>query len=72
MKKSFEDEAFRGDFTLLLSSIQLTDLYTPFLRAKDFKGLQRLKQEILKLKPRVRNPSCPRHNPPELPNLQPD
>jgi len=49
------DRAFRGDFTLLLSSIQLTELYTPFLRAKEFKGLQRLKQEILTLKPRVRN-----------------
>jgi predicted nucleic acid-binding protein len=49
------DKAFRGDFTLLLSSIQLTELYTPFLRAKDLKGLQKLKREILKLKPRVRN-----------------
>jgi len=29
------DEAFRGDFTPLLSSIQLTELYTPFLRAKE-------------------------------------
>jgi len=66
------DKAFRGDFTLLLSSIQLTGLYTPFLRAKDFKGLQRLKQEILKLTPKVRNPACRQHNALELPNLQPD
>ena len=49
------DKAFRGDITPLLSSIQLTELYTPFLRAKDLKGLQEMKQEIIKLRPRIRN-----------------
>lgn len=49
------DKAFRGDITLLLSSIQLTELYTPFLRAKDLTGLQKMKQEITKLEPTIRN-----------------
>ena len=49
------DKAFRGDFTPLLSSIQLTELYTPFLRAKDPTGLQKMRQEIIKLEPRITN-----------------
>ena len=49
------DKAFKGDITPLLSSIQLTELYTPFLRAKDHTGLQKMKQEIIKLEPRIRN-----------------
>lgn len=49
------DRAFRGDFTPLLSSIQLTELYTPFLRAGDPTGLQKMKQEIIKLQPIIRN-----------------
>jgi len=49
------DKAFKGEITPLLSSIQLTELYTPFLRAKDSTGLQRMKQEVTKLEPRIRN-----------------
>jgi predicted nucleic acid-binding protein len=49
------DKAFKGDITLLLSSIQLTELYTPFLRANDLAGLQKMKQEVIKLEPRIRN-----------------
>jgi len=49
------DKAFKGDITPLLSSIQLTELFTPFLRAKDPTGLQKMKQEIAKLEPRIRN-----------------
>lgn len=49
------DKAFKGDITPLLSSIQLTELYTPFLRANDLKGLQKMKQEVIKLEPRTRN-----------------
>mgnify|MGYP001097664777 CR=1 FL=1 len=49
------DKAFKGDITPLLSSIQLTELYTPFLRAKDPTGLQKMKEEIAKLEPRIRN-----------------
>ena len=49
------DKAFRGDITPLHSSIQLTELYTPFLRADDLKGLQEMKQEIIKLRPRIRD-----------------
>lgn len=49
------DKAFKGLITPLLSSIQLTELFTPFLRANDLKGLQKMKQEINKLEPRIRN-----------------
>ena len=49
------DKAFKGDITLLLSSIQLTELYTPFLRANDPTGLQKMKLEITKLEPKIRN-----------------
>lgn len=49
------DKVFGGDITLLLSSIQLTELYTPFLRVKDITGLQKMKQEIAKLEPKIRN-----------------
>ncbi len=49
------DKAFKGDISPLLSSIQLTELYTPFLRAKDTTGLQKMKQEITKLEPKIRN-----------------
>jgi predicted nucleic acid-binding protein len=49
------DKVFRGDITLLLSSIQFAELYTPFLRAKDIAGLQKMKHEIAKLEPKIRN-----------------
>ena len=49
------DRVFKGDIILLLSSMQLTELFTPFLRAKDLKGLRKMKQEIIKLEPRIRN-----------------
>jgi len=49
------DEAFRGDFTPLISALQLTELYTPFLRVGDHQGLRKMKQEIAKLEPMVRN-----------------
>ena len=49
------DKAFKGEITPLLSSIQLTELYTPFLRAKDSTGLQKMKQEITKLGLRIRS-----------------
>jgi predicted nucleic acid-binding protein len=49
------DKAFKGDINLLLSSIQLTELYTPFLRANDIIGLKKMKQEIIKLRPKIRN-----------------
>jgi len=49
------DKAFKGEITPLLSSIQLTELYTPFLGAKDSTGLQKMKQEITKLGLRIRS-----------------
>ena len=49
------DQAFKGDFTLLLSSVQITELLTPFYRARDHVGLEKMKKEIIKLEPKVRN-----------------
>lgn len=49
------DRTFKGDINTILSSIQLTELYTPFLRAKDREGLHRMKQEIMKLEPKIRD-----------------
>jgi len=49
------DKAFKGEVTPLLSSIQLTELYTPFLRANDLTGLQKMRQEVIKLEPKIRN-----------------
>jgi len=49
------DKAFKGDITPLLSSIQLTELYTPFLRVEDTTGLQKMKKEIAKLQPEIRS-----------------
>jgi predicted nucleic acid-binding protein len=49
------DKAFKGEITPLLSSIQLTELYTPFLRANDLAGLKKMKQEVIKLEPKIRN-----------------
>jgi len=49
------DQAFKGDFNPLLSSIQITELLTPFYRAQDLVGLQKMKIEITNLKPKIRN-----------------
>jgi len=49
------DRVFKGEITPLLSSIQLTELYTPFLRSRDLKGLQKMKREIMNLRPRIRD-----------------
>lgn len=48
------DQVFKGDFDLLMSSLQLTELFTPFLRAGDTHGLRVMKQEIAKLEPKIR------------------
>lgn len=45
------DKAFREEYTLLLSSIQITELYTPFLRSEDKQGLESMRKEIEKLQP---------------------
>jgi len=49
------DKAYEGDIAPILSSIQLAELYTPFLRAKDLQGLEKMKQEVIKLAPKIRN-----------------
>lgn len=40
---------------MLMSCIELTELFTPFLRAGDQEGLRAIKQEIAKLEPKIRN-----------------
>lgn len=40
---------------MLMSSLQTTELFTPFLRAGDSKGLRAIKQEVVKLEPKIRN-----------------
>lgn len=49
------DRAFRGELALLISSIQLAELYTPFLRAEDRSGLRKMKEEIVNLEPKIRS-----------------
>jgi len=49
------DRTFTEERRLLLSSIQITELYTPFLRAQDSQGLEGMKSEIRKLQPKIRN-----------------
>ena len=49
------DRAYREEYKPLLSTIQITELYTPFLRAEDKQGLERMKNEIVRLRPRIRN-----------------
>ncbi len=49
------DQAYKGDFGILMSSLQLTELFTPFLRAGDSEGLRAIKHEIAKLEPKIRN-----------------
>jgi len=51
----FLDRTLTEECKLLLSSIQITELYTPFLRAQDNQGLERMKSEIRKLQPKIRN-----------------
>lgn len=49
------DRAFREEYKPLISSIQIAELYTPFLRAGDNQGLDRMREEIGKLELRMRN-----------------
>lgn len=49
------DRAYGGEFEIIMSSLQLTELFTPFLRAGDRQGSLALEQEIKKLEPRIRN-----------------
>lgn len=48
------DEVYFGRVKCVISAIQLSELYTPFKRAGDLKGLERLKRELAKLKLKVR------------------
>ncbi len=49
------DLAYQGQFNVLMSSIQLTELLAPFLRAEDPQTTRVIEQEIAKLKPKMRS-----------------
>lgn len=53
-KKIFDDLYF-GSIKGVISSIQLSELYTPFRRAGDIEGLERMKFELSKLDLKIRN-----------------
>nr|MDO8043911.1 type II toxin-antitoxin system VapC family toxin [Candidatus Baldrarchaeota archaeon] len=48
------DDVYFGKIKCVISSIQLSELYTPFMRAGDEKGLKGLKEELERLKVKVR------------------
>jgi len=48
------DDVYFGRIKCIISSIQLSELYTPFKRAGDERGLNLLKKELSKLKIKVR------------------
>jgi predicted nucleic acid-binding protein len=48
------DEVFEGKLKCVVSAIQLSELYTPFMRAGDRKGLGAMKRELAKLRIKVR------------------
>ena len=49
------DDIFTGKIKGVISSIQISELYTPFKRAGDLEGLERMKTELLRLELKVRN-----------------
>lgn len=48
------DDVYFGKIKCVISSIQLSELYTPFLRVGDREGLERLERELSKLKIKIR------------------
>ena len=49
------DEVYAGKIKCLMSAIQLSELYTPFKRVGDAKGLKGMKKELEKLRPKIRD-----------------
>ncbi len=47
------DSIYYGDLKGIISSIQLMELYTPFIRASDKEGLTKMKAEIRKMRLRI-------------------
>lgn len=48
------DEVYFGKNKCVISSIQLSELYTPFMRAGDEEKLEKLKEELKRLKIKIR------------------
>lgn len=48
------DEVYFGKIKCVISSIQLSELYTPFMRAGDVEGLKNMEKELIKLRIKVR------------------
>jgi len=53
--KKLLDDVYYNKIRGVISTIQLSELYTPFRRAGDFKSLERIKAELFKLNLKVRN-----------------
>jgi len=49
------DDLYFGNVKGVISSIQLSELYTPFRRADDIEGLEKMKFELQKLNLKIRN-----------------
>ena len=49
------DEVYAGKIKCLMSAMQLSELYTPFKKASDARGLREMKRELEKLRPKIRN-----------------
>jgi predicted nucleic acid-binding protein len=47
------DRVYRKEIQGLMSTIQISELYTPFKRAGDEEGLKQMMMELTKLKPRI-------------------
>jgi predicted nucleic acid-binding protein len=48
------DEAYAGKIRCLISTIQLSELYTPFKRTGDLEGLEKVRKELEKLRVKIR------------------
>ena len=48
------DDVYFGKIKCVISSIQLSELYTPFMRVGDEEGLKKLKEELKRLKIKIR------------------
>jgi len=48
------DDVYFGKIKCVISSIQLSELYTPFMRAGDEEGLKKLKEELKRLRIKIR------------------
>jgi len=49
------DDVFTGKIRAVISSIQISELYTAFKRAGDLEGLNRMKNELFKLGLKIRD-----------------